>query len=299
MTKYLAILNPAAGGGRCGKLAPRTLERLRQEGIDVEAATTKKSGDAAHLAAEGYQRGFRHFLAGGGDGTSYEIVNGLFSAGIPAEPPTLGFLPLGTGNSFLRDFSDQGLSYALQAIFKGRSRPCDVLRLQHKDGNLHFINLLSFGFTADAGELANRRFKPLGEVGYLSAIFLTWLRLHYPVFPLRLDGEKAFDVRPCIYLTFSNSRFTGGKLMIAPSADTADGLIEMTRVGSLGRWDFVRTFPKIFTGTHMEHPLISHAAAKSIEFQLPAPIEVMIDGEVLRCHPERIEVLPSAIQVMV
>jgi diacylglycerol kinase (ATP) len=299
MKKHLVILNPAAGGGRCGKIAPRILEQLRQGGISVEVAATKKSGDAAQLAIQGYQQGVRHFLAAGGDGTSYEIINGLFSAGIPPEQSTLGFLPLGTGNSFLRDFTDQGLNYALQAILKGDSRPCDVLRLQHKEGQLHFINLLSFGFTAEAGELTNSRYKSLGEVGYLTAIFLTWLRLHYPVFPLRLESERELNQQPCIYLTFSNSRYTGGKLMIAPFADTADGLIEVTRVGPLGRWDFVRTFPKIFAGQHMQHPLISHEATKAVTFQLPAPIDVMIDGEVVHCHPKSLEVLPSAIRVMV
>jgi YegS/Rv2252/BmrU family lipid kinase len=299
MPKYLAIINPAAGGGRCGKLAEKNLELLREGGINLEVAFTRQSGDACRLAREGYSQGFRHFLAVGGDGTSYEIINGLFGSDAPQDQPVLGFLPLGTGNSFLRDFTDQGLEYARQAILEGSSRPCDVLRLIHKDGRLHYINLLSFGFTADAGELTNSRFKSLGEIGYLAAIFLTWLRLHYPIFPLRMADGKAYDRNPCIYLTFSNSRYTGGKLMIAPFADTADGLIEVTKVGALGRWDFVRTFPKIFTGQHMQHPLISHAGTKAIDFQLPGPIDVMIDGEVVRCHPERIEVLPASIEVMV
>jgi diacylglycerol kinase (ATP) len=116
---------------------------------------------------------------------------------------------------------------------------------------------MSVGFTAEAGELTNRRFKRLGEAGYLAATLLTWMRLHFPVFSLTLDGATEPDQRPCTYLTFSNSRFTGGKLMIAPFADTADGLIEVTRVGPIGRWDFAMTFPKIFSGAHMQHPLIS------------------------------------------
>src|SRR4029078_11301075 len=97
--------------------------------------------------------------------------------------------------------------------------------------------------------------------GYLLAILICWLRLHYPSYPLRLDDTKQVDGRACTYLTFSNSRYTGGKLMIAPLADTAKGLIEMTRVCPIGRWDFAKTFPRIFSGAHMRHPLISHASA--------------------------------------
>ena len=299
MKPYLAIVNPAAGGGRCGKLAPPALNRLRDKGIPIDVVSTQGPGEAVRLAREGYSGGYHRFIAVGGDGTSYEIVNGLFPGDGGQERVALGFLPLGTGNSFLRDFSDQGLDYATASIQAGRSRPCDVIRLTHREGVLHYINLVSVGFTAEAGELTNRRFKRLGEAGYLMAILISWMKLQFPVFPLRLDEAAELDCRPCTYLTFSNSRFTGGKLMIAPQADTSDGLVEVTRVGVLQRWDFARTFPKIFTGRHMEHPLISRAAARRIDFQLPRPIDIMVDGEVMQCQPESIEVLPSAVDVIV
>jgi YegS/Rv2252/BmrU family lipid kinase len=298
MSRYLAIVNPEAGGGRCGKLAPQILDQLRSQGLVIEAAETRRSGDAIDLARQGYERGFRQFLAAGGDGTSYEIVNGLFPRNHIQERAALGFLPLGTGNSFLRDFTSEGVKHAIEAILARRVRACDVIRFIHRDGVLHYINLLSMGFTAAAGELANLRFKPLGEAGYVVASFLCWLRLQFPVFPMQIDGAE-LDQRPCTYLTFSNSRYTGGKLMIAPFADTGDGLIEVTRVGPLGRWQFARTFPKIFTGAHMQHAVISRAAARRVDFQLPTPISVMIDGEIVRCQPRRLEVLPSALDVIV
>jgi diacylglycerol kinase (ATP) len=299
MTRSLAIVNPAAGSGRCGKLAGPILERLRQSGIEVEAVFTGQAGEATQLARKAYAKGVRTFLAAGGDGTIYEIINGLFPLPSPDSRITLGFLPLGTGNSFLRDFTDQGLDYAVRAITERRRRPCDLLRLVTREGDLYYINLLSVGFTAIAGELTNRRYKRYGEIGYLAAIFQTWLQLKYPVFPLRLNGNAEFNRQPCIYLTFSNSKYTGGKLMIAPFADTSDGQIELTRVGPLGRWDFVRTFPKIFSGKHMEHPLISRESANQIEFDLHEAVDVMIDGEVVRCHPLRIETLPAILEVIV
>ncbi len=299
MNAYFAIVNPAAGGGRCGKLARSVLDNLRSQSVVIEAVETAYPGEAIRLVRDADAAGYRWFLAVGGDGTSYEIINGLFPRDGTQERVALGFLPLGTGNSFLRDFTDRGLEHAMKAIREKRSRPCDVIRLTHREGQLHYINLVSVGFTAEAGELTNRRFKRLGEVGYVMAILTCWLRLHFPVFPLVLDGSGRVDGRPCTYLTFSNSRFTGGKLMIAPFADTADGLVEVTRVGPIGRWDFARTFPKIFSGAHMEHPLISHVAAKAVEFRLSGPIDIMVDGEIVRCHPERIEMLPGALDVVV
>ena len=74
----------------------------------------------------------RNFIAVGGDGTSYEIVNGLYPQALGGERPTLAFLPLGTGNSFLRDFSDRGVEYAIESLLAQRSRACDVMRLRHR-----------------------------------------------------------------------------------------------------------------------------------------------------------------------
>jgi len=134
---YLAIVNPAAGGGRSRKLLGPALERLRAGGIEVTVAETRAPGEATEIARAAYGRGLRHFIAVGGDGTSYEIVNGLYPQALVGERPTLGFLPLGTGNSFLRDFSHEGVEYAIESLLAHRSRSCDVMRLRHRTGVIH------------------------------------------------------------------------------------------------------------------------------------------------------------------
>jgi len=66
---FFAIVNPAAGGGRCGKLAGPAMERLRAAGVPIEAHETRNPGDGIQLARDAYRAGFRRFLAVGGDGT--------------------------------------------------------------------------------------------------------------------------------------------------------------------------------------------------------------------------------------
>jgi diacylglycerol kinase (ATP) len=191
---------------------------------------TSAPGQATELVRKAYVEGYRKFIAVGGDGTSYEVVNGLFPSD-QAELPTLAFLPLGTGNSFLRDFSDRGVEFAIEALLARRSLPCDVLRLTHHGGVLHYINLLSMGFSADVATLRARRFSGWGEIGYQSSIFISLARFRRRPFPLRVDGSSEVDRRPCLFLTFSNSKFTGGTMMIAPKAEVNDGLIEFVRWG--------------------------------------------------------------------
>jgi diacylglycerol kinase (ATP) len=297
--EMLAIVNRAAGGGRAGKLAAATLDRLRASGITVDAVNTSGPGDATRIAREGYANGYRGFISVGGDGTGFEIVNGLFPEALKSsERVALGFLPLGTGNSFLRDFSKNGLQHATEALLAGKRRRCDVLKLTHATGVLYYINLLSVGFTADVTALANRRFKRLGEAGYVLAVLGSLISLKRRAFPLRLDSTVEFDTNRCLFLTFNNSKYTGGKMMIAPKAESDSGLIEYVRWGAIGRLTLLRNFPTLFDGTHLNHPSASRSSATRIEFDLEDPVDVMVDGEVLTIQPKLLEVLPGALDVI-
>lgn len=300
---YLAVINPAAGGGRCGKRFPAALERLREAGVAVDTAQTSAPGEATELVRAAWAEGRRRFIAVGGDGTGYEVVNGLFPAANEAgERPVLGFLPLGTGNSFLRDFTGPGVAsgaeHTIEALAQGARRPCDVMRLVHAEGTLHYINLLSIGFVADVNGLRARRFKRWGEFGYVLAVITAVASLRARGYPMRIDDGELDDAAQ-VFSSFNNSRFTGGKMMMAPHADTADGKIAVVRVGELGRMSLLATFPKIFEGTHVEHPAVHTCQAGRIELHLQEAIDVMVDGEALQVVPQVLDVLPGALDVVV
>ena len=295
---YLAIVNPAAGGGRSRKLLGPALERLRAGGIELDLTETKAPGQATEIARAAYARGVRKFIAVGGDGTSYEIINGLYPQALNGERPTLAFLPLGTGNSFLRDFSDRGVEHGIESLLEQRGRSCDVMRLRHRTGVIHYINLLSMGFSADVATLRARRFSSWGEIGYQASIILTLARFNRRPFPVRVDGAGNFDDRQCLFLTFNNSKFTGGTMMIAPNAEIDDGLVEYVRWGPIGRLGLIRNLPGLYDGTHIEHQLAERKSARRVQFKLDAPVDVMVDGEVLTLHCEELDVLPGALNVV-
>lgn len=297
--RFFAVVNPAAGGGRSGKLAGEALTRLRGAGLSVDVIASTGPRHAVELAREAYLQGFRKFLALGGDGTAHEIINGVYAATSTPERIAIGFLPLGTGNSFLRDFSEKGEERAMQAVLEGRRRATDLLRLTHAQGTIYSINLLSVGFTADVAALTNRLFKPLGELGYLLGVFLRVVQLRRRPFALRCDDDPEWDERRCLFLSFNNSKYTGGNMLIAPQADTADGLIEFVRWGPIGRFGLLRTLPKLYDGSHLGHKLASRRAVRRVEFNLTAPVDVMVDGEVLRLECRSLDVLPGAVDVYI
>jgi diacylglycerol kinase (ATP) len=301
--KTLAIVNPAAGFGKCARLLGPALARLRSAGLQFDVVHTERAGHATEIARAAYRDGYLKFIAVGGDGTSFEIVNGLFpEAANDGVKPWLGFMPLGTGNSFLRDFIDEeteyATEYAFRALVEERSRGCDVVRLRHKEGEVFYINILSLGFVADVATLANDRFKLLGAASYPLAVILCLATFKKRIFRMKLDGVAEADPPRTALLIFNNSKYTGGRMMLAPNADTRDGLIDIVR-WSADRLDFIRNFPKCYDGTHISHPLVWMGRARRIDLDFQEPVDIMIDGEVMKVHCESLEVLPSALNVMV
>ena len=101
--------------------------------------------------------------------------------------PALGFLPLGTGNSFLRDFTKRGAEHTIEALSEGRRRPCDVIAPAHTRKARSTSSIFSAsGFTADVAALTNRRFKRSGELGYILGVFVRLAQLERRAFPLAL-----------------------------------------------------------------------------------------------------------------
>jgi diacylglycerol kinase (ATP) len=293
--RFFAIVNPAAGGGRSAKLAGPAVARLREGGLRIDVIASTGPGHAVQLAREAHGQGYRRFIAVGGDGTAHEILNGVLSPAGGKDRISLGFLPLGTGNSFLRDFTQHGAEGSLQALLAGRKRPVDLVRLTHSTGELYSFNVLSVGFTADVAALTNRFFKPLGQLGYLLGVFVRVVQLRRRAFTLRCDDDKNWDERRCLFLTFNNSKYTGGTMLIAPQADPTDGLIEFVRWGPIGRFGLMRMLPKLYDGTHIAHPLASRRAVRHVEFNVPVPVDVMIDGEVATLECRSLDVIPAAV----
>lgn len=297
--KFLAIVNPAAGGGRSAKLAGAKLRQLRERGLRIDVIASTGPGHAAELAGEAYAQGYRKFLAVGGDGTAHEIINGIFGREPEVNHIELGFLPLGTGNSFLRDFTENGAASSIEALVNGSKRRVDLLRLRHSKGMIYAFNLLSVGFTADVGAITNRVFKSFGRLGYLLGVLVKVVQLNRRGFKMRCDDDAEWDERRCLFLAFNNSRYTGGTMLIAPDADPTDGLIEYVRWGPIGRLGLLRMLPRLYDGTHIVHPLAARRSVKRVDFALDGPVDVMVDGEIVTVDCRSLEIVPGAVDVYI
>jgi len=293
MTPVGVILNEAAGGGRCGRAAPPVLEALAR---DHELVVRRTEGPGHGTALAGELVGQVDVVVSvGGDGTLYEVVNGLMAADGPR--PALGLLPMGTGNSFGRDVDVLDAQAGLAALRAGRRRAVDVVRVTHATGVCYAINLVSVGFAAEVGDLTNRRFKALGALGYIASVLVQVTRLQPRPFPFAVDGG-ALDDAPLTLLSLSNSRYTGGEMMMAPRADIADGRVDVVRIGAMGRRRLLTCFPRLFRGTHLDMPEVSSVPAQAVRFAPGPPLPVMLDGEMATLSLREVEVLPGAVELV-
>jgi len=288
------IVNGAAGGGRgSARLAPH-LDRLRDAGA-LEIRETTGPGHATALAREAAAAGSTAVVAAGGDGTLFEVVNGL----LPKDGggPALGIVPVGTGNSFVRDVGLADPAVAIEAIVAGKTRLVDAMLLEDDDRVLYAINLVSLGFSATVGSLVNRRLKPLGVPGYALAVFATLASLR----PFRLGfmlDEHPAEQRDVTLIAFCNSRYTGGNMMMAPAADPTDSWLDVVTIAPVTRLRLLRAFPHIFRGTHVQLPEVTTDRARRVSFAPMGMVDVIADGEVLGLELRSLEVLPGALELL-
>ncbi len=298
--KTLLVVNPAAGHGRGEKCFRRLEPRLRSAIPGLEVRFSEQAGHAVEIGKRAAGEGFDRLICLGGDGTPYEVINGLYSAGRPARLPEIGQIPAGTGNSFLRDFDILTPDEALERILAGRRRRVDLVEFHYREGTdtlrRYSLNILGVGLIADILRLTNERLKFLGAAGYSLAVLIRLARGMDNRITIEADGRR-LEVADSA-LVVSNSKYTGGKMKIAPSADVSDGRADLVLFNGVNRREIVSIFGGVFSGRHMAHPKVETLQAASISVEATPPLRLMADGELLGHTPLRVRVLPAELTIL-
>jgi len=140
----------------------------------------------------------------------HEILNGVFAGRKPVGRIALGFFPRHR-QFLLRDFSKDGAEASMRLLGSQtfhRFNPSHALR-----GEVYSFNLLSVGFTADVAALTNRLFKPLGHLGYFWS-FCPRRAVAPALLRPSLRSDQEWNERRSLFLTFNNSKYTGGTMLI-------------------------------------------------------------------------------------
>jgi YegS/Rv2252/BmrU family lipid kinase len=307
--RHLVILNPAAHGGRTGALQAELAAAFAAKGLSVTFETTRAPGQSTRRLAALEPGQFDVVVVAGGDGSLFEVVNGLMA--LPdAQRPALGVLPLGTGNAFARDLGLEPGDWrgALETLAAGHRCRVDVGEVDAGGGaeRFWFINMLGLGFVENAAQQA-RKLKWLGRSAYTLGALLRLLGMPAYDLKVRLDGVPLAPLDPApsaeaqslFFLEVANSRFTGTRFMMAPNARVDDGFFDVVVVRRLSMLRALRLFPTIYDGSHLAEPEVEVHRARKVEISADSPVGgLIVDGEFCGALPIGIRCLPAALEVV-
>jgi diacylglycerol kinase (ATP) len=89
----------------------------------------------------------------------------------------------------------------------------------------------------------------------------------------------------------------GGGLRITEGALLDDGMLDVVIIKPMSKPGLIRTYPKLFKGTHVTHPQYEHHLARSVTVAAPGIVSYA-DGERFGPLPLTVECAPGALTVL-
>jgi diacylglycerol kinase (ATP) len=289
-SREIALLtNPTSGKGRGARARDAALPRLRDAGFVVRNLEGRDADEAQDLARQCVADGLEALVVVGGDGMVHIAVQALAGS-----ETSLGMIPAGTGNDVARYFDlprKDPLAAADRVVASNRRR-IDLAR----SGSKYFVTVLAAGFDAIVNERANKMTWPKGQMRYNLAT-LAELRVFEPLpYTLEIDGvSRHLDA---MLVAVGNGPSFGGGLRITEGAVLDDGMLDVVVIKPMSKPGLIRTYPKLFKGTHVTHPQYEHHLARSVTVAAPGIVSYA-DGERFGELPLTIECAPGALSVLV
>lgn len=308
----VAIVNPHSGGGRTARRRAEIAAALNDALGAVEIVETRAMGDGETQTRAALKRGATEIVAIGGDGTLNEVVNGFFENGAPVNPDAVfSFAMSGSGGDFRKTFDAPGDVLDAIAALKGATpRKLDIGRVSYlgDDGapkTSHFVNIASFGLSGDVVSRVNRaRIAKWFGGPFAFKWHSTMAALGFKPWRVRLTVDDVYDrTLELSTAAICNGRFFGGGMMIAPNADTADGLFDVVVIAETKTRAMISRMNDIYTGKHLEQPTVTVVRGRSVTATpadgQSAPVFAERDGEGGMRLPATFDILPAALTLRI
>ncbi len=288
MARRIALLtNPTSGRGKGARYRAAALRRLRDSGLVVQDLQGRDANEADDLARAAVADGVDALVVCGGDGLVHLGAQVLATTGIP-----LGIIPAGTGNDVARYFGlpRKDPVAAADRVIASRLRTIDLAR----SGSRYYVTVLAAGFDAIVNERANEMVWPRGQMRYNVATLAELRTFRSLPFTIDLDGTTlALDA---MLVAVGNGPSYGGGLRITEGALLDDGLLDVVIIKVMTRTKLIRTYPKLFSGTHVDVPEYEHHRVASVTVAAPGVV-AYADGERFGALPLTITCEPAALAV--
>ena len=302
--------NPTAGQGHWLRAGAAVTSALVAGGHTVDDLSSETAAEALDRARAAVSAGVDALVVVGGDGMVHLGVNACAGTGVP-----LGIVAAGTGNDVARcaGLPTRDLPGAVACLVEHLARggrAVDAVRITPDAGDVSgpsttgssgrqtwFGGVLGAGFDAVVNERANGWAWPRGRMRYNLAIARE-LPMFRPIrYALTLDDVR--EEVPAMLVAVANSASYGGGMRIAPDASMDDGLLDVLVLAPVSKLEFVRVFPSVFAGSHVDHPAVTVRRVRTVHLEaLDTPVVAYADGERIAALPLGCEVVPGAVRLL-
>lgn len=259
---WLVVINPHSGNGRGAKVAMRVTQYLSSRGVEYQSLA---SSSATQLSDDIHQaitsNTYQGVIAIGGDGLAHLVLQHV----VPVHLPFL-VIPAGTGNDFVRSigWSLENVEPLLDRALSDAPQPIDL-------GNVDsewFGAILSTGFDSVVNERANHLKWPRGPQRYNVAIALELARFKPIEYEIIYDGNVLRT--EAMLVAIGNGKSYGGGMNVCPQAQLHDGLFDIVYLEPVSTLEFVKVFPRVYSGSHLSHPAVKTMRAEKVSINTKA-----------------------------
>lgn len=290
--RILAIANPHAGTRAAQEVLDQGRALLSAADIELDVAWTEAPRHGVELAGAVDPSRYSAVCAVGGDGTAFEVLQGLFQHAAELRPP-LAYVPAGSGNSVALDLGCADPAVAWAAVAADRRRRIDVAEVELDGEAWIAANVLAWGAGARMNAKAERMRWAGGRRYDLAAV----AELFAP--RLASAGASIDGVRDETLLlgVASLTRHSGRGMCVAPAAKLDDGELDLITIAKGPRLKLAKVLSQIYTGDHVASPLVTCARRSSLHLVFDPGSHLVVDGELMQAREARVQVHRQALEV--
>lgn len=284
MSEWIVAINPSSGNGKGAEVASRVIEFLDSRKVSYQSiaahSASELSRNLTSLASVNTPQGI---IAVGGDGLAHLVLQICVPRHIP-----FAIVPAGTGNDFVRSlgWSLENIEPLLERVISTEATAIDL-------GNVDsewFGAILSTGFDSVVNERANALSWPKGPSRYNVAIALELPRFRPIAYEITCDGTVINT--EAMLVAIGNGRSYGGGMSVCPQAQMHDGLFDVMILEPVSTFEFIKVFPKVYSGSHISHPRVRTLRAAKVT--ISAQAIAYADGERIGPAPVSAECVKGA-----
>jgi diacylglycerol kinase (ATP) len=299
---FYVIFNPMSGGKKTSADRDAVFNELNKAAIPF----IFEDADDIHAYGKtlrAIQKGHRHFIVMGGDGTLNQTVNAIFTCGVPTLEFLLAVIPFGSGNDWIKTSGiPRKPIEAARFIASAREQKYDIGQVEYQDKEVrktaYFINIAGFAYDAfvNRNTLEATSKKWLGGLSYQLTMLRCLIRFSHVNAKITVDGKEI--VTRLFSGSVGKGRYNGNGMMQLPHADPKDGMLAFTLIKGISKLGIVAETKNLHDGSFVKNRHVETGKGKQIRIETDPPVELECEGEQLGTTPLNFNILPAALRIL-